>query len=79
MLHMCVESLGNSPVCVAMGESVGLVRAWSAVREEERSCILVLLLPSEGEAAGLWLPLNGDWRDKQEEEEGKRKEYYFRI
>jgi len=32
------------------------------VRDEEKSCILVLLLPSEGEAAGLWLPLSGDWR-----------------
>lgn len=62
---MYVESLGNSPVWVAMGESTGWLRVWLVVWVEERICILVLLPPSEGEAAGLWLPLNtGDWKDR---------------
>lgn len=58
-----IKSQGNSPICKAMGESVGWVQAWLGVWEEEQSCIFVLLLISEGEPTGLGLPLNGDWRD----------------
>jgi len=48
---------GNSPDCMAIGGSGGPVDTSVGVWEVERSCILVLLLPSEGEAAELWLPL----------------------
>lgn len=70
--------MGCSPVCETTEESGGCERAW-LVREEERSCILVLLPPSEGEAAGLWPSFTGDWRDDKWEEGGGEKGNYFRT